>query len=455
MLNRLVPHCKLFLPHIFLLGLIFLCLTLREAPPRALVITQTISANDSFSVTFSKPLNTDDLEKKLTVWRDGEPINGAIKKTATTLIFSPEKPWESGQDYQVRIESLPAERGGTSTKPIVQKLHIRPEKFLYQSLDSRLMEGDPETGTTKVVTPDTIDILSFSVGTGGHFVALYEPKGDQHKNGILLGRKDGEQYEIKLMPVVESPKYSQVYLCNGSQTLVLLAQGNTGDPHIEYFVLDWDHLANQSASETWNLKDIAVYNETDFACSGDTPRVLYRKASGAFVTNFLGEDSEDLVGVYDGAIGFSPKDRLMALQKSITETGKDVAYHSELSLTQSDGTSTTLSAPNTMFREASFNGNSTLLSLLYLDGEAYTSRVETYGPNADTWVKTKTVLPPTDKRITHQALSLDGRSLVIELEPGAMVNRMPTDATKIILWSLVEDKQLPFVWAGKYPTWEK
>lgn len=435
--------------------MILLFLGLPEVPPKIIALTEIVSANESFSVTFNKPLRIDDIEGKLTIFKDGEKISGTLRKTATTLVFSPEKPWEGGQDYRVRIESLLAERGDVVTKPIEHSFRIQKEKLLFLDADDRLVEGNPETGSIELVTPENIEILSFSTGIGGHLVALYGLREDKYRNGILLGKKQGERYSLTVFPTVETPRYFQALLCNGSRALLIISQEKSGDMNIEYFVLDWEYSLGKKSLQDWKIKDTAIYGEGDIACSEDTARILYRKSSGAFVTNFLGEASEDLVGVFDTAIGFSSRDTSMLLQKSITERSDAAAYRSELSLYQSDGTSVTLSAPGTLFREASFNGNGTALSLLYIDGESYTSRIETYVPDGSAWTKKETVYPSREKRITHHDLSLDGNFLALEVEPEEMTTQISLDVSNIILWDSEKKQNLPFEWEGKRPQWEK
>lgn len=455
MLNRVFHSVKVFFPHLFLLGLIFLCLGLREASPRVVAITEEIPANGSFLVTFNKPFRIEGLEEKFAVLKNGERIPGTLRKTATSLVFSPERPWESGQGYQVRIESLPAERGDVVTEPIEHSFKIQKERFLYLDLSNRLMEGDPETGTTEPVTPEDIEILSFSTGTDGHLVALYGLREDKYRNGILLGKKQGDRYSLTIFPAVETPRYSQALLCNDSRALLIVSQEKSSNPSVQYFMIDWEQSSHKKLFQDWEVKDAALYSEGDIACSEDTTRVLYRKLSGVFVANFLGEASEDLVGVFDTAVGFSPRSTSMLFQKSITETSDAAAYRSELSIYQSDGTSVTLSAPNTLFREASFNGNGTALSLLYTDGESYGTRIETYVPDRSTWIKNETVYPPRKKHITHHALSLDSNLLALEVEPEEMTTQISTDTPKIILWDSEKKQNLSFEWEGRRPQWEK
>lgn len=445
---------KIFLPHSILFGLIFICLTLPEAPPRIIAITEETTVNGSFSVTFSQPLKTDALEEKLSVFKNGEKMAGTLRKTATTLIFSPQEPWESGEVYQIKIAPLSAERGDTATETVEQNLRIRPESLFFLSADNRLMRADPKTGATEIITPHEIEILSFSLASEGRFAAVYGSREDKNRNGVVFGERAEGHYDLTILPATGSPKYSQAFLCNDGRDLVLLSWGENG-ARAEYFSIDWEQSKEKMLPQKWETHDTATYDKDDLACSNDTSRVLYRKSSGAFVTSFLGEENEDLIGVFDSVVGFSPRDELMLLEKSITETQSDITYRSELSIYRSDGTRSTLSAPNTLFREASFSGNSSLFSLLYIDGEEYASRVETYAPNEAGWIRTRTVLPPPEKRITHHALSLDGRILALEVESGEMVSNVPTDTTSVVLWDLGEEKPLPFSWDGKNPQWEK
>ncbi len=445
---------KIFLPHSILLGLIFICLALPEAPPRIIAITEETTVDGSFSVTFSKPLKTDTLEEKFSVFKNGEKIAGALRTTATVLIFSPEEPWESGGVYQIKIAPLSTERGDSTTEAVEQTLSIRPERLFFLSFDNQLIQANPGTGATEIITPPEIEILSFSFASEGRFAAIYGSREDKNRNGIVFGERRGKHFDLTILPTTESPKYSQVFLCNDGQALVLLTWGKNG-ARAEYFTIDWLESKVTMSPQKWEISDAATYDRNDLACSNDTNRVLYRKSSGAIVTSFLGEGNEELIGVFDSVVGFSPRDKLMLLEKSITETQSNVPYRSELSVYRSDGARSTLSAPNALFREASFSGNGSDFSLLYLDGENYTSRVETYAPNEAGLIRTQTVLPPPEKRITHQAISLDGRILALEVESGEMVSSVPTDTTSVVLWDLREEKPLPFSWDGKNPQWEK
>lgn len=455
MLNKLPETLRLLSLHIILLAVILLFLSLQEASPRVVSITEEISPRGSFSVTFNKPFEHDDIEEKLTVWKKGERIAGTLKTTDTTLVFSPVKPWESGQSYQVKIDPLLAERGNVTTELIVQNITIKKEKFLYLSKDDRLMEGDPEMGTVEAITPEEYRILNFSIGTNGHFVAIYGPRDDNYKNGILFGEKKEGRYRLTVLPVVETPRYSRALLCNRDQALLSLSQGNKGEPRLEYHLIDWENPLGQESLQEWNINDIAVYNDADLACSEDTTRVLYRKVSGAFVTNFLGEESEDLIGVFDATSGFSRRDTLMLLQKFITEISQDTIYRSEISLYQPRGESATISEPNTLFREASFNGNGTLLSLLFIDGKSNVPRVETYVQDEQAWIKKETVFSSLGQRIIHQTLSPDGHTLALEVELDEMATKTSADESKIILWNLERGEKLPFEWEGKNVQWEK
>ncbi len=453
--SRVLASIVVVLPHLFLMGLIFLFLALPEVPPRVIAVKEMIRANESFSITFNKPIRTEGSEDRLAVLKNGERVAGTLKTTATTLFFSPEESWESGQEYRVKIAPLPAERGGTTTEPIDLSLRIEKARVLFLSPDSRLMEGNPETGVAEPVTPEGINIFSFSTGINGHVVALYGLNGDRYKTGVLLGEKQGTHYRLMMSPVVETPRYSQALLCDGSRALLLVSQGSQGDPRVEYFTLDWERPLSKESLQEWKIEETALYNDGDLACSEDTARVLYRKSSGAYVTNFLGEEDEDIIGVFDSAIGFTPKDTSMLLQKSITETTADADYRSELTLYRSDGASVTLSTPDSLFEESSLSGTGTSLSVLSIEGESYTSRIETYTLDGMAWTPRETVSPPQGKRILHHDLSLDGNLVALQIEPGEMMTRVPMDSSQIVLWDFRKKQYLPFEWTGREPQWEQ
>ncbi len=444
-----------FLPHALLLGLIVLFLGVKESSPRVVSLSEEIAPGEPLSITFNKPLQATGIDSAFTVERSGERVLGTLTSTATKLIFFPAEPWISGEEYRVHVGPLMALQGGVVTESFEHVLRIKKEKLLFLSPESRLMEGDLETGSLVALTPDTLKIVSFSSAPHGRWIAVYTPTDDQEKNrierGLIVGEKRGEKRYSTIIPVDGSQYYTQALLCNSARAALLVSRGKDGSQNFQYFTVDWNRSGADKLSQGWNISDTAVYEEGDVACSEETGRFLYRKPTGVFVINFLGETSEDLVGVFDRAIGFSPKDKYMLLEKTVMESDGTIGYHSETLIQQSNGESTTLVIPGALFREASFNGNGTILTIRYLRGNDLTSHVEFYAAENDTWKKIHTYTPSDGGQILKHTLSLDGTLLAVETEGegSAQVSR------NVTFWDWRRNQKLPFEWKGSHPVWSR
>lgn len=455
MQNRYSSMLLLVLPNIILFGLISFFLYVEDAPPRPSFISSQVTPGQSFRVTFDKHLQSTPARKDdIVVYRGNEKIAGEIKKTIDSLVFTPQKPWVAGESYRVVVAAAAAARGNVFTRTIDHNFSVSKESVLYLGSEDQIMLGDPETGVSKPVTPDTLEVLSFSVGTDGRFVAIYSIKGDDYKNGVLLGEKNKESYEITVLPALETSRYSEALLCNDSQALLILAQEKMNDQDLEYFTLDWDQFPTVAVRQSWNLKDGGVYGGEELACSSETSRLMYRKSSGAFVINFLAEENEESLGIFGRAIGFSPRDVTVALHKYITEVGEETRSRSELSLYRSNGAEFVISEPDVVLLNASFSGDGGQVSILYANTTTQDSYVDLYTHTGATWSKVDTVVAPTGSRFTHQALSADGNTLMLEMnygQEGAL--DVSTNTSQIRFWSLLQGLMLPTQWTGKSPQW--
>lgn len=457
--KKLKNSLRSSIPHAVLLGLIALLFLIPDVPPTILSFTDSVAPNEPIVVTFTESLEMDAIDARsiLVTNHDGVPVNGTLNKTPVSLTFFPKQPWSASIKYRIQIPPIPAKQGAMSTDAFDKYFTIQDETFFYLNGDRRLMEGNPENGNSRPITPKGLQILSLSIGTDDTFVAIYSPSSEKRENGLLFGRKDNKtgNYTITPWEPIDAPRYSYAALCNQNQSLILLAQSNSSEPKFEHRILSWDRPAHQPDLEDWSPIDTNIYSDIDIQCSKETPRIIYRKSTGAFVLNFLGEDRENLMGSFDSIIGYAPRDTAIIFQKSIVETGPETAYRSEVSIHQSDGSRFVLSAPNTIFSEARLNGDGKLLSILYLSGQDYQTRIEMYASLNDGWELVQTLLPPNGRRFTHHSLSLDGKKVVAETVPKDGIQGSLENSVEISVWDTETKEQLPFAWKGMAPTWSK
>jgi Bacterial Ig-like domain len=441
-------------PHLLiLLGIGFLLL-LPETPPKITSFSKNIAANEPFSLTYSKALQPTNLENHVRILKDGQAVLGTFKNNSHTLIFTPQEPWQSDSQYELQIDSLASEDGITKTAPLTTTFAIQKELLLFLDRDGRLTQGDPKTGETKILTPPDIEVQEFSLAPGGRLVGLYIPKENSYTNGIFFGEFKDSAYNIEVLPAIETPRYTNLLLCNNGDSLLMVSATTTSDRSLQYFNLDWKSSLEKRVLQGWAIKESSIFEKIDIACSEKTQRFVYRKPSGAFVSSFLGESTEDLIGVYDQVIGFTPKDTTLVLQKITTPKDLASGYVSELSFYQSTGTKLALTGENTLFENLSFGASENLFSLLRVNGENFQSQVDLYEMMADRLEKKNSVLPPENKRFVRQVLSLDTSLVALESAPDENI-RIPNEENTILLWNTQSNQISPIQFTGKAPQWMK
>ena len=441
--------------HAILLGLILFTIAIDDAPPKVIAITQATAANEPFSITFNKPLQTNAVNNdSIRIFKGDQEITGSIHAGTATVAFLPQDPWQSGESYVAKIGPIMVSTTKTMTTPFEQTFKIHAETLLFIDNEGRLVRGNPIDGSRTSLTPDGLEILSFSVAANGRLMAVYRSKENSSNNGILFGKRQGDQYRFTILPAVTSPKYAEAILCNNGESMLELNWGESG-PYLRYSTLEWKNTVRKIEHPTWIIEEPNIYGRDDFSCSEDTARILYRKLNGAFVTNFLGEANEELVGVFDRNIGLSPRDRYLALEKSITETSDRTTYRSVISTYQANGQNANISELDVFFQGGSFDGTGSKLSALYLDLKDQISWIGIYDLHESEWVKTDTVKPPEGMRTIQHAFSLDGRTLALEVITETVGSKVPNEKTSIMLWDKSQNNFLPLSWMGKNPRWER
>jgi hypothetical protein len=452
--KKLVALFTLLAPHLFLLGLIVVFIFLKEAPPKVASFPKKLSSSDPLTITFNKPLKTETLDGKVLVFHNENPVDGTLEATPLALVFTPKNPWQGGDLYTVKIAPFAPVMGTVFSKPLENSFTIQKEKLIFIGPDERLMEGDPETGETKAITPDTMQIADFSLGNDGRFAAIYVPKENRQTNGLLFGKYEDGKYKIMPLPAQKETGYSHIHLCNGTKQLLLTASKEKDkNDALQYFDLLWEKNETK-ITQGFIVNDALVSLDKDATCSQDTARVVYRNTDNAFVSNFLGENNKDLVGVFDVTLGFSPRDTTLAFQKSLTEVADGNSYRSELSLYSSSGEVSILSESDTLFKEMSWNGTGTRFAVLYIAGQDYASRVEIYTQNETAWDKIFTIPATKERRFTYEALSPDGTSLALETA-SEKSTRVPTENPEIQIWDLAKNNPNGVIFQGKSPQWKK
>lgn len=455
MLNRLLSENKLLIAHWILLIPLVILLSIKELPPHPVSVSDHLNAGEPLTIVFNKPVVAEGVSEKIKVFDEAGSVVGTTTANETTITFSPERPWKSAGQYRFQLDPLPGKKQDKSfTQPIDQTFSIRTERLFFLTSDKRLSATDLSTGNRENITPEDLSVLSFSLATGNRFVALYEPKNDHSSNGIILGKWSEGKYRLSISTPVNIPKYSLAELCNGGQTLITINYPKIGKPIIQYSTVDWDDSPQIQEINNWNLRDTRVYGKGDIICSADTARVLYRKSSDAFVSNFIGEDSESLFGVFDSPVAIAPEDQRIVLQKTITTNDTDATFRQETTFFNQDGESQLFQEEMNYFIEGKFNGNGSTFSSLLIDGEKFLSRILLRERSSDGWWKPVEELRfSTNERVTHHALSRDGLFLVAQVEQVSADGSAPAGPSEIRAWDRKDKRWLVQTWFGENPQW--
>ena len=295
MRNRILIPVLLFLILILGLGVAYLLLTPRliEVAPEEGSIS--IAAGKPIQLTFSRAMDVDSLTDRLSI---EPPIKGAFTWEASTLTFTPDGPWLSGDTITIHLEP-----GAHSVE--FPKLSLRGDftwsfsirqpllAYLYPANGpADIYTINLQTGEIEQLTDIPGEVLDFDVDSTGSTIYFNTSHGDGgstlHKLNLLTGEVgtilecpqalcrypkisplgDYLAYERTSLAGINQPNYPQVWL---------LPLNKNGNEENEPFLIG--DVAHQTQQPLWATNGtLAYYNFSESAfVIGEPNGKVYRR----------------------------------------------------------------------------------------------------------------------------------------------------------------------------------